>query len=866
MRATLVLCLSLSASIVFAAPSRLPLEALPERYELTLAPHVASGTFDGSGRIKLRVPRPTATVTLNAVDLDISRAAVGDAVAAVRVDAAAQQVTLTFPQPLPAGTALLTLAWRGKLSSDLGGFYRAEADGRRYAFTDFEPTEARRAFPCFDEPAVKTRYVMKAVIDAGDIALSNSAIVRTTLDRAHGLATIEFAETPPLSTYLVALAVGPLVSIEAMADRVPVRVFRTPGKAKLGRYALTEAQKLLPWLEQYFGIPYPYGKLDLVGVPDFEAGAMENAGAIFFRETSLLAAEQASVEQQRKVTLTVAHEMAHQWFGDLVTMKWWDDLWLNESFATWAENRVAAAVHPAWEGWLDFQEHREDALGKDALAVTHPIRAPVAGPDDAHAAFDSVTYSKGATVLHMLERWLGEDNFRRGVSDYLRAHREGNATADDLWRALSAASGRPVADVARSWIDRPGHPLVTATASCVQGKTELQLSQERDGRLAAATPPWPIPLCTRTPDGARCGLMTETRERRVVADRCVPWVLANVDSAGFFRVRYGGDGVQALGRVMATELTANERAGLLADTWALVHDGRLPLTDYLQLVEDDRHEPRAIVVKQMREPLLEIGAELIADSDRAAWQRYLSELFAPTVQSLGWEARANDSDDQRRLRGELLEILSAAEVPSVLSAASARMERALGGGGSAAPLDASLLGPTAAAAAHVGDEARWQAYLARMRATSNPDERDRFLKAMSHFTSPALLERSLSLALTPDVRTQDVAHLVRDALEHPWSRRAAWRFTQAHFAELRARVPEDLFRRVLGAVDHFCDAEMVTQAQRFWAPVKLAGGERRLAQALEDAQACVDLKQREHARLSTWLRARTHHAALVPRR
>ena len=283
------------------------------------------------------------------------------------------------------------------------------------------------------------------------MAVSNTPVASEKVEG--GKKTVRFAETPRLSTYLVALAVGPLVVASAHAGKTPIRVITTPGKAALGKLAADFAAELLPFYEKYFGIPYAYGKLDLVAVPDFEAGAMENAGAIFFRETALLADEHSSPEHQRGVAMVIAHEMAHQWFGDLVTMAWWDDLWLNEAFASWAENRAEAELHPAWQPWLREAPGREGALATDALAATHPIHMPVANPDQAHEAFDNITYQKGSAVLRMLERWLGDAMWQKGVSDYLRAHAEGNATGDDLWRALAAVSHQPVGEVATAWID-----------------------------------------------------------------------------------------------------------------------------------------------------------------------------------------------------------------------------------------------------------------------------------------------------------------------------------------------------------------------------------------------------------------------------
>jgi aminopeptidase N len=620
MRQNLLLALVplFAASSALAAPGRLPVEAVPERYAITLAPHLDTLTFDGQERIHLRVPKPTQTVTLNAADYTVTRAAVGANAATIKQDADTETVTLTFAKPLPAGAADLELAWNGKLSDKLNGFYHAESEGKRYAFTDFEPTDARRAFPCFDEPALKAKYQMTAVIDPAHVAISNTPVVSEKVDAQKKLKTVKFAETPRLSTYLVALAVGPLVESHTTSGKTPIRVFTTPGKAKLAAFALKSAAELLPFYEQYFGVPYAYGKLDLVAVPDFEAGAMENAGAIFFRESSLLADERSAPDQQRRVAMIIAHEVAHQWFGDLVTMQWWDDVWLNEAFATWAETRAESVVHPEWEAWLEFGKGALGAMLMDSLTATHPIRMPVATPEQAHQQFDGITYQKGAAVLRMLERWVGEETWRKGVSDYLHAHAEGNATGEDLWRAVGAVAKQPVSEVAKSWLERGGHPLVTATARCQGGKTELALEQGKDGN-GGSNEPWLIPLCTRTPAGTSCGLMKAQKETRVVADSCQPWVVANAGTGGFYRVRYDAETLHALGRTAEKNLEPVERLQLVADEAALMRDGRAPLTAYLELASQLRGETRRDVVESIGRVLTRVGQELVSDADRSAW-------------------------------------------------------------------------------------------------------------------------------------------------------------------------------------------------------------------------------------------------------
>ncbi|MDB4965849.1 MAG: pepN 2 [Myxococcales bacterium] len=836
------------ASAAVAAPGRLPLEAVPERYALTLTPHLDSGTFDGAARIHLRVPKPTTTVTMNAAEYEVTRAEVAGAAATIKQDPASETVTLTFARPLAAGSAELQIAWRGKLSDKLSGFYHAEANGQHYAFSDFEPTDARRMFPCFDEPALKARFTMTAVIDAAHVAVSNAPVVSSSVDPATKLKTVRFAETRPLSTYLVALAVGPLVEVHATSGKVPIRVWTVPGKAHLGKYALDAAAELLPFYEKYFGVPYPYGKLDLVAVPDFEAGAMENAGAIFFRESALLVDEHGSIDHQRSVTNVIGHEMAHQWFGDLVTMQWWDDLWLNEAFATWAENRADSVVHADWSPWLAFHGGRDGALTVDAMKATHPIRMPVASPEQAHENFDSITYSKGAAVLRMIELWVGEPAFQKGVSEYLKEHAEKNATGEDLFRALAAASKKPVNEVAKNWFDQSGHPLVTAKASCVDGKMQLDLAQEPDARGGDTT--WMIPLCTRTPAGTECALMTQKKETRVVATSCQPWVLANAAGGGFYRVRYDADSLRALGAAAEKSLTPEERAGLAADAWALARDGRLPLADYLQLASGYRGESRRDVASELARRLGRVGHDIVADPEQGSWRRFVDTLFGPTLAQLGWAPKANESAEARRLRAVAIEALGEAGVPSVLQGAERELARYLADPKS---IDPSLAGAMLRLAARKGDAARFDTYVARMKAAPSPEEHDRFMNALTDFEAPVLVDRALALTITPDVRSQDVTRVVGQALRRPWSRRAAWKFVQAHLSEIQKRVPVFMMLRIVDATGSFCDADLAADLQRFWGGTKLPGLQRKLAQATEEAQRCVDLKTRERANVGRWL-------------
>src|SRR6266446_2538264 len=456
---------------------RLPRDVRPTEYDLHLEPDLDAGRFSGEVRITMRLDRARAAVTLHAADLKIERSAaeVGgrEVPARASLQRADETVTLRFARPLPAGEAIVRLRFAGALNQHLRGFYAAQAGGGRYAFTQCEAADARRVLPCFDEPAFKARF---------QVAVSNGPVEREESAGGRGNKRIvRFARTPPLSTYLLALAVGPLeASPIRQAGQTPIRIWHVPGKGQLVDFGLEAAAEALRRLEDYFGIPYPYGKLDLVAVPDFEAGAMENAGAVFFRETLLLLdPATVSLNEHKRAGEVIAHELAHMWYGDLVTMAWWDDLWLNEAFATWMAYRVVDDWRPEWRLWHAFEHDRAGALALDALANTHPIYGEVRSVAEATQNFDAITYEKGAAVVRMIEHFLGPDQFRDGVRLYMRRHREGNAVAADLWRALAEASGREVARVARAWIEQAGFPLVTFGPAKGKAGRTLQVRQER---------------------------------------------------------------------------------------------------------------------------------------------------------------------------------------------------------------------------------------------------------------------------------------------------------------------------------------------------------------------------------------------------
>src|SRR5580658_1185344 len=448
---------------------RLPQTVHPEHYQLLLTPNLKDATFSGSEKIDVRVDQPTDSITLNAAEIKFDSVTTqlnGKTLKAdVTEDKEKEQVTFNFNQQLPAGRLTLDIDYTGILNGQLRGFYLSKTAKRNYAVTQFEPTDARRAFPSFDEPAFKATFDVSLIVDKGDTAISNTNIVSDTPGPVVGEHTIRFATTPKMSTYLVAFLVGDFQCTSGESDGTPIRACATPDKVEYTKFALSAAEYILHYYNNYFGIKYPMPKLDMIALPDFEAGAMENFGAITYRETDLLIdGKTASVGAEKEVGLVVAHEMAHQWFGDMVTMQWWDNIWLNEGFATWMENKPVAAWHPEWNIPQDVAEQLNRTLNLDAQRTTRTIRAEADTPDEINQMFDGITYDKAGAMLLMVENYLGEETFRRGVHNYLAAHMYGNATAEDFWGAQTAESKKPIDKIMGSLVAQPGVPILTFQA------------------------------------------------------------------------------------------------------------------------------------------------------------------------------------------------------------------------------------------------------------------------------------------------------------------------------------------------------------------------------------------------------------------
>jgi puromycin-sensitive aminopeptidase len=850
---------------------RLPADVRPSHYAVHVDPNLAAGTFSGEVTIDLTLAAARDAVELHCSDLTIEHAEASAAgtihVGSPIAHPKRETVVLSFPARLPKGTATLRLRFHGPLQQRLRGLYAASSNGRRYAFTQLEATDARRFFPCFDEPSFKARFTFSVTTDARHAVISNNPADRVA-DHGNGRQTVHFTTTPKLSTYLCALAVGELEGSETrFVGRTPIRVWHVPGKGHLTAFALEAAVESLSRLEQYFGLPYPYDKLDLIAVPDFEAGAMENAGAVTFRETLLLVdPETITLAEKKRVAEVVAHELAHMWYGDLVTMAWWNDLWLNEAFATWMAFRIVDEWKPEWRMWNNFAHHRASALALDALANTHPIYAEVKNAAQATENFDAITYEKGASVVRMIESYLGPAKFRAGVRTYIRRHREGNATAADLWRALEEASGQKVTAIARGWIEQPGFPLLRVERGERNRHVLLQLQQARffaNPKAAPTRQRWPVPVVIKSPGARRPvrHLMTAARDAVALGPaQRTPWVYANANEGGFYRPLHDAPTLAALRPVMFTELTPVERLGLVEHQWAAVRSAHADIAGFLDLAGDFGPETDFDVLDALSGSLHFIDDQLVDDDRRAAFQRWLADTFEPSWRALGWQPAAGESDDTRLRRASLLRVLGdIGESPAVAREAVERFTLYLA---DRRTLEANLADPVVTIAARGGDATRYELLQHAVRDAHTPQEKRRFQLALADFRDSSLIGRTLAATLTDAVSTQDVGLMLVRLLSNRSARAAAWQFIKEHWEAVSKRLPPMMVSRVIDATPRLQTPAFKRDVAAFFRKHPVATATRSLKQAMERFDLNAEFRRRAAKGLRTWL-VRRHSAAVV---
>lgn len=837
-----------------AAAQRLPVNVIPDHYDLSVTPNLENATFTGSERIEVRLKAAAKSVTLNAAEIEFDTVTVSaggrTARARVTLAPARDQATFTLPRIIPAGPAEIEINYRGILNDQLRGLYLSKANNRRYAVTQLEATDARRMFPSFDEPAFKATFSLRATIDDGDHAISNGAVASDTPGPGARKHTVKFETTPKMSTYLVALAVGDFVCEAGSADGIPIRICATPDKKGQTELALEAAEEIIRYYDRYYSVKYPFKKLDVVAVPDFAAGAMENTAAIFYRETYLLAdPKTASVPVRKNIALVLAHEMAHQWFGDLVTMTWWDDIWLNEGFANWMETKPLKAWKPEWHMELDEVHSNQYAMQLDSLQSTRPIRARASTPDEINELFDPIAYEKGAAVLRMIEAWVGEDAFRAGVNAYVDTFKYSNAKAEDFWGTLTRSTGKPVDRVMAGFVDQPGVPLVDAAVRCSAGRGAAAISQE----TSAASRPraWTIPVCVKTPGRqVKCDL-TGPAPGSIPLDACPAWIMSNAGARGYYRVVNPPAMVTAIARDVGS-LEPTERIALLADEWALVRAGRHDVGTFLDLASGFTSERTAAVMRALLDVLGTIGDELATGATATPYRQWVAHLLRPALDDVGWSAAAGEDVTRRELRASLVSVLGqTARDPNVISKAHDLVLTELSKPGS---VEATLLNAAVGVAALSGDVGLYEKYLARSKAATEPEEHYRYMFALADFSDPALVRRTMDYILGADVRNQDVKGFISRLLTNHDTQQLAWQLLQARWDEVQKKTGAAIGNTaIVNAVGAMCGPRALGEVKQFFATHKVPDAERTLQQALERINACSTRAAAQSPKLAAWL-------------
>jgi puromycin-sensitive aminopeptidase len=835
---------------------RLPAYVSPRRYQLEISPDLERSRFEGSVSVTLDVLEATSQLVLNAAELDLSEARVerpdGESLLGeIALNEPEQQATITVPEVLPARAGYaLHLRFAGALNAQLQGLYRSnyrDDDGveRVIATTQFEPTDARRAFPCWDEPAFKATFATSLVVD-GDVQAISNAPVASTEDLGGGRRRITFEETMIMSTYLVAFVVGPFeLTPTRQVDGTPIRIAAVPGRLPLTNFALDAAEHALRFLAGYFEIPYPGRKIDHVAIPDFASGAMENLGCVTYRENALLAdpATASQVELQRIATV-IAHETSHMWFGDLVTMRWWDGIWLKEAFATFMELTTTEDLNPEWQVWTAFGAGKSAALATDGLRATRPVVYEVGRPEEAEAMFDVLTYQKGGAVLRMLEQYLGPETFRKGISQYLSAHAYGNTETRDLWTALEAVSGEPVGSIMDSWIGQGGFPLVSVDTG--SGESTVLLRQRRflyDG--SESDQRWFVPINVRIQvDGEvqrhRVLLNEETAELTV--DGPVDWVIVNDGAWGFYRVRYSQEmwrrlrpaGVQAV-------MDPLERLSLVSDTWAAVVAGLTDLSGWVSIVEVLGEEHDADVWGTINGVFnfLALSAD---QGELRVLHDFVRRTARPAWAHLGWAPSADESSRTATARARVLESLALIGTDPEVAHEAIERFRSFVAGGNDLPPD---LVSCAARAMVAGEGTRgWQTVLDQYKQASVPQERMRYLFALTESPDPDLLEQTLDLALTNDVRTQDAPFLISTVMRNRAGTAVAWEWFEQHWAELSSRFPESQLARAFEGIPSVVEPGLAASIRGFCTTHDVPQAGPRLDQLLERMDINVGLAGR----------------------
>ena len=826
-----------------------------ESIDLTLDPSQTS--YSGSVNIAIRVGARCDSFQFNARSLEITRLALSNAAGEIPVTHALsprERITVHTARPLEPGPYQLEIEFKQEFGTRASSLYHVQQGDEWYSFTDFESANARQAFPCWDEPEFKIRWQVKLTVPASDLVLSNTPIEGSVT--RHDQKTVSFEQTPPLPSYLVAFMCGPFGEVPVPGTSIPTRIITLRGQEAMAAEAVREVPPILTALEAYFGRPYPYKKLDFIAVPDYLWGAMENPGAITFLDRWILLDPAATTDEERRLLAgTIAHELSHMWFGDLVTMKWWDDLWLNESFASWMGDKITQQVYPEFNMPLEQLDGAFRAYRQDDLLSTHAMRQRVDDNVKLDQLADALAYDKGEAVLGMFEQWIGPDAFRKGVLAYLQAHEWRNAEGADLWSELSKASGLDVSGAMETFLDRPGVPIVRARP--VPGGA-VELSQQRyvvAGATAPTQPPWKIPVVLRFSDGkdvhTQRVLLTERVQRVQLTPAITPaWLLPNADERGYYHWEVASDQLAALAHAPLNE---RERVGYVRNLQVLLAGGMLHGDEYLRGLAAFANDPSPRVGSAVLDGIEFIKFTFVTRELRPAFAHYVTHVLRPVMDRLGETPARGEGLDVSALRARVMEILGWDGGDPALRATALTRARAYLN--TPESLDPTLIDAVIRLSALSNDTTLYAMYRQRFETAKDPEAHYHFLDGLSWFHDPTLLDRTLDYALHGPLRPQDLRFLFI-GLDTEELRERAWNWFRQHYAELSGRVPE-VFRAALVRFANGCSNERLEAARVFFSEPAHAplGTERELAELTGRVTSCVGLREREGAAVARALQA-----------
>src|SRR5437867_4701396 len=853
-------------------PGKLPKEVVPVEYSIRIVPNIDRFAFTGMETIKLSVRSPVRQLVLNALELEITEASVDDVAlpkSAIKIDKKKELLTLALLSELKPGDHTLALRFEGKINEAGQGLfymrYQEHGSGATKLMhgTEFEATDTRRFFPCWDEPAFRAQFQLTTVVPENWLAISNMPVEseKKIVDGKE----VRFAATPPMSSYLNVFVAGELDLIESRGGPTEIRVITTKGKAELGRYALEATAQILQYYNDYFGVPYPLPKLDQIALPGGFGGAMENWGGITYFESALLFdPKNSSAETKQNIYEVLAHEMAHQWFGDLVTMAWWDNLWLNEGFASWMGTKCTAHFNLQWEVWLRRNSPRdptrrvgiakEQAMEGDARSTTHPIQQPIATEAEANSAFDDITYKKGQSFLRMLESFLGEDIFRDGIRQYIATHKYSNSTTADLWNALSEASKKPVGEIAAGWTEQPGFPVVKVKR---EEGNKVSLTQERFTVNFGNAPllEWKIPLTYAVVGEAPATLLMANKTghlQNIPTDRALK---LNVNGAANYRVEYDEPSWNLLLQALS-KLDVEDRVNLLSDAWALVQANRAPVSLYFELVEKLPASTELAERGQIINVVDFVNGLLVGNPEREKFQRYARSLLRPAFDSLGWESKEGEPPTAGSLRASLINALGDLDDREIIAGCRERFAKYLANPASLAP---DLRPPVFAVVGRYADETTWTKLHELGLKTTSIEEKQNYYNALAEAIDPKLVKKTLPIALTDELPTSRAVFLVPAVARDSGHPDIAWEFAKANMKTLLAKIDAAGANRYAPGLFTFFSDDLRANELKSYAKNNLsAASAREVAKVMDEVQFRAEFKRRIGPQVNSWIDGKEH--------